>query len=54
MSSDGIAAGAPAGAQDFSTTYKVYVLLLLLAVYIIREGLYMLRRQRAAHHRLTG
>ena len=28
--------------------------LVLLAVYIVREGLYMLRRQRAAHHRLTG
>jgi predicted MFS family arabinose efflux permease len=34
MSSDGIAASAPAGAQDFSTSYKIYVLLLLLAVYI--------------------
>ena len=27
--------------------------LVLLAVYIVREGLYNLRRQRAAHHRLT-
>jgi predicted MFS family arabinose efflux permease len=34
MSSDGAVATAPAGAQDFSTAYKIYVLLLLLVVYI--------------------
>jgi predicted MFS family arabinose efflux permease len=34
MSSDGAVAAAPAGAQDFSTTYKIYVLVLLLFVYI--------------------
>jgi len=34
MSSDGAVAAAPAGAQDFSTTYKIYVLVLLLVVYI--------------------
>ena len=34
MSSNGGLAAAPGGAQDYSTTYKIYILLLLLVVYI--------------------
>jgi predicted MFS family arabinose efflux permease len=34
MSSNGGLAAAPGGAQDYSTSYKVYILLLLLVVYI--------------------
>jgi predicted MFS family arabinose efflux permease len=34
MSSDGAVAAAPARADDYSTTYKIYVLVLLLVVYI--------------------
>lgn len=34
MSSNGGLAAAPSGAQDYSTSYKVYILLLLLVVYI--------------------
>jgi predicted MFS family arabinose efflux permease len=34
MSANGSLAAAPGGAQDFSTSYKIYILLLLLVVYI--------------------
>jgi predicted MFS family arabinose efflux permease len=34
MSSNGGLAAAPGGAQDYSTSYKIYILLLLLVVYI--------------------
>jgi predicted MFS family arabinose efflux permease len=34
MSSNGGLAAAPEGAQDYSTSYKIYILLLLLVVYI--------------------
>lgn len=34
MSANGSLAAAPGGAQDYSNTYKIYILLLLLVVYI--------------------
>lgn len=34
MSSNGSLTAAPGGAQDYSTSYKIYILLLLLVVYI--------------------